>query len=306
MLYQIAVGDAYGGGFEAADPKFIKEFNDLEYVNHPRKVARNPDSYNPSLIPMGKYTDDTQMSLAIAEAMLDENEPWTKESLANRFVEVFKRDVRRGYTGYFFKVLSNAESGKDMLENIDGKSIKSGAAMRAASLGLYPDIAEIIRKAEIQASVTHDSWLGRKSSVAVALMTHYFCYNLGQKQDLVSWLNPYLENRLHIESFEVEGTYVQNWRPSSDRYVRSQACDCLEAAIYAIETHDSISQILWQCVEYTGDVDTVAAIAMGPASFCSEIDQTLPDVLVWNLENNRFGADYLKDLDRQLLEKYRA
>lgn len=306
MLLEIGVGDAYGGGFEATDAEFVRTYNDLEYVNHPRKVARNPDSYNPSLIPMGKYTDDTQMTLAIAEAMLDDNEPWTKESLANRFVEVFKRDVRRGYTGYFYKVLVASKNGTEMLQSINGKSTKSGAAMRSAPLGLIPMTAEVIQKAETQASVTHDSWLGRKSSVAAALMTHYFCFNIGSKKDLVSYLREHLGEVIHVPSFEADGQHVECWTPDCGRYVRSQAWDCLEAAIYAIEQHDCLSKILWQCIDFTGDVDTVAAIAMGPASLCKEIKQDLPESLLWNLENGKFGSDYLKSLDEQLKKRYLA
>ncbi len=62
MLLELAVGDAYGAGFEYADADTVAAKNDLShYVRHPRHR-----------ISPGRYTDDTQMSLAIAEAILSD------------------------------------------------------------------------------------------------------------------------------------------------------------------------------------------------------------------------------------------
>lgn len=306
MMLEIAVGDAYGACFEGCDRKFVERNNDLTYTNHPRKLRKHPEEYQPSLVPPGGYTDDTQMAIAIAEAMLDDDEPWDKVSLADRFVEVFHRDERRGYTPYFLHVLLNSRDGEELLSKIDGKSTKSGGAMRAGPIGLYPSFREVIQKAQIQASVTHDSWLGKNSAVGAALMTHYFYYNLGPKDQLSEWLREqYFGDSLHTpEPFQVDGEVVECWSPDAGRKVRVHAWDCLEAAIYAIESHDSLSKILWQTVQYTGDVDTVAAIAPGPASLCEEIDQDLPEDLVGNLEDRRYGKRYLQLLDSELFKKF--
>jgi ADP-ribosylglycohydrolase len=91
MLLELAIGDAYGAGFEYVDAKMIHRQNDLSrYVKHPR--------HN---IQPGSYTDDTQMSLAIAEAIVS-GEPWEPGMLVRRFVEVFKRDPREGYAIGFY------------------------------------------------------------------------------------------------------------------------------------------------------------------------------------------------------------
>jgi ADP-ribosylglycohydrolase len=306
-MFEIGVGDAYGACFEGVkDNKWVNRNNDLTYSNHPRKLRKRPEDYQPSLVPPGGYTDDTQMAIAIAEAMLDDNEPWTKFSLADRFLETFHRDQRRGYTTYFLNVLLNSQTGEELLTKIDGRSTKSGGVMRAGPIGLYPEFEDVVRKARLQASVTHDSWLGRNSAVGAALMVHYFYYDLGPKEELCGWLrDQYFGDSLHSpEPFEVDGEVVECWSPILQKRVRVHAWDCLEAAIYAIEAHDSMSKILQQCVAYTGDVDTVAAIAMGPASLCREITQDLPDDLVSNLENKRYGRDFLKRLDLKLFERF--
>lgn len=309
MLLEIGLGDAYGACFEAADERFVKrnnELDDMTYTNHPRKLRKRPEDYNPSIVKNGSYTDDTQMSLAVAEAMLDDNEPWTKESLADRFVEVFQRDQRRGYTTYFLNVLMNSHSGQEMLSKVGGKSNKSGAAMRAGVIGLYPDFLEVVKKAKIQATVTHDSWIGQNSSVGAALMTHYFHYDLGPQEELGGWLRDnYFGDTIHTpEPMEIEGEIVECWHPHNKKKVRVHGWDCFEAAIYAIESANSLSKILWQCVDYCGDVDTVAAIAMGPASCSKEIEQDLPASLYEGFENGKYGRDYLEALDRDLLKKF--
>ena len=57
MFLEMAIGDAYGAGFEYAPADFVKQNNTLTaYVKHPKH----------SLAP-GSYTDDTQMSIANAE-----------------------------------------------------------------------------------------------------------------------------------------------------------------------------------------------------------------------------------------------
>ena len=41
MLIELAIGDAYGAGFEYAPDKFIREKNDLSaYVQHPRHAIK--------------------------------------------------------------------------------------------------------------------------------------------------------------------------------------------------------------------------------------------------------------------------
>lgn len=301
MMLEIAIGDAYGACFEAAPPKFVNANNDLVYQNHPRKLRKRLEDYIPSLVAPGAYTDDTQMAIAVAEAMLDDPE-WTVEGLAGRFLEVFKRDERRGYTPYLLTVMMNCDTGKGLLSKINGNSTKSGGAMRAGPIGLYEDFDEVVRRAKFQASVTHNSWLGTNSAVGAALMVHYFYYNHGPKENLCGWLrDEYFGDSLHSpEPFQVDEEVVHCWR--SGNKVRVHAWDVLEAAIYAIEAHDSMSEILKQCVAYTGDVDTVAAIAMGPASLAKDIKQDLPPHLFADLERGDYGHDFLVQLD-DILQK---
>lgn len=280
MLVELAVGDAYGAGFEYVDREFIETHNDLSrYVKHPRHD-----------IAPGRYTDDTQMSLAIAEAIVSGGE-WTSLMLASRFVEAFKRDPREGYASSFFDFLSHVQDGTQFLKEIVPHSDKSGAAMRAGPIGVYPNSADVIARATIQARITHDTLDGIRAAVAAALMTHFFLYGLGPKDDL----GVYLEKH-------VAGHWSEAWQGK----VKAKGWMSVHAAVAAIRNSESMSGLLQACIAFSGDVDTVAAIALAAGAHCQEIDQDLPENLVMTLENRKYGHDYLSALDKQLLSHVRV
>jgi ADP-ribosyl-[dinitrogen reductase] hydrolase len=276
MLLELAVGDAYGAGFEYADPQFIRAHNTgTAYVRHPRHGA-DP----------GRYTDDTQMTLAIAETLVA-GEPWTPATLAAKFVEVFKRDPRGGYAGRFYLFLQQVRDGQQFLAEIRPDSDKSGSAMRAGPIGVLPDMAQVMEYARIQAASTHNTPDGINAAIAAALMPHYFLYRRGPKQELGRFLEQ-----------QVPGPWATPWR---EEEVGLKGWMCVQAAITAIVESSTMSQLLARCIAFTGDVDTVATIALAAGACSSEIVQDLPAPLVDGLENGPYGRDYLIALDQRLL-----
>ena len=276
MLLELAVGDAYGAGFEYADEEFVRTYNNLSgYVRHPRHAIKP-----------GCYTDDTQMSLAIAEAIAS-GIPWTPEALADKFVEAFKRDSREGYSSKFYQYLLKIEDGREFLANINWTSDRSGAAMRSAPMGVLPTIEKVIEAATIQAAITHNTPDGINASKAAALMSHYFIYQLGEKQQLGEFLETY-----------VPGTWAVPWEGK----VKSLGWMSVRAAITAIMRNDSMSELLTDCIAFAGDVDTVGAIALAAASSSIEIAQDIPTHLIQTLENSKYGRDYIIELDRKLMQ----
>jgi hypothetical protein len=64
--------------------------------------------------------------------------------------------------------------------------------------------------------------------------------------------------------------------------------------------------LLKECIQFSGDVDTVAAIALAAGSCSPEIAQDLPVHLFDGLENGQYGRDYIHRLDTQLMAFFRA
>jgi len=281
MLVELAVGDAYGAGFEYADPRFVTKHNTLRgYVQNPR---------HPTLRP-GSYTDDTQMTIAVAE-MLTSGEPWTTSALAGRFVRAFKRDPRRGYAGRFYRLLCEISDGEELLERIVPASDKSGAAMRAGPIGLLPTMSDVLEYTRVQARVTHDTPAGIEAAQAAALTVHYCHFALGPVAEVGSWIEA------QLRSAGGYGGWSQRWHGP----VGPKGWMSVRAALTALTTNRSMREILRTCVAFTGDVDTVATIALAAASRSSEITDDLPSVLLRDLENGRYGSNYLAALDARLL-----
>lgn len=278
MLLELAIGDAYGAGFEYANER-VERFNDLSgYVKHPRHSGTKP----------GMYTDDTQMSLAIAELIVDGVE-WTPLNLASKFVEVFKRDQREGYSGHFYNFLNKVQDGQQFLAEIKPDSEKSGAAMRATPIGIFPTIAEVLEKCKIQAAVTHNTPLGIGAACASALTAHYFIYDLGSKAELGEFLEAHVPERPYP------------WISTYQGKVKSKGWMSVWAAVTALRRNDTLSSLLRDCINFKGDVDTVATIALGAAANSREYAQDLPPILIDTLENRTYGKDYIVALDQKLM-----
>ena len=276
MLIELAVGDAYGAGFEYA-PESPERPNDLSrYVKHPRHA----------IVP-GCYTDDTQMSIAIAELIVSGAE-WTPINIASQFVTAFKRDPRSGYATGFHGFLQKVSDGKQFLEQIRPDSDKSGAAMRAGPIGVFPSVDEVISRATIQARLTHNTPDGTAAAVASALMAHYFMYQLGP----VSSLGEFLDTHVPGE---------RRWSRPYQGKVKSKGWMSVQAAVTAITCNTTLSGLLKTCVEFNGDVDTVAAIALGAASCSPDHEPDLPTHLIEMLENGSYGYAYITALDARLL-----
>jgi ADP-ribosylglycohydrolase len=291
MMLELAVADAYGACFETLSAKDIGDTNDLSY--HKR--------LQPSIIKRGKYTDDAQMSIGVAEAILERDE-WTKPYLAQKFVDVFRRDPRRGYTGPFFNILTECQTGGDLLSKVDGKSRKGGGCMRAGPCGLYPTLEEVQERAVEQAKITHNSVVGVMSAAAAAFMVHYFAYDLGEKADLREWLhNNNFPSKVTGAIDDPEGEF-RVWEPGQK--VGNFGWSVVLAALAAIERTDSLAECLKQCVAWGGDTDTVATVALAAASWSKEMKKDMPQGLVDMLENGRYGRDYLIELDNKLKAKF--
>lgn len=278
VLVELAIGDAYGAAFEYVKPEHTRAFHTVSgYARHPRH----------SLVP-GSYTDDTQMSVAVAEVLLDAPS-LSREAFADSFVRAFKRDPRAGYARGFQKFLETTADGSSFLRDIKPDSDKSGAAMRACPIGLLASVERVVDIATLQARVTHDTRDGIAAAVAAALATHFFAYRIGPPDRLGAFL---------VE--HASGAWDAKWVGE----VGAKGWMSVRAAVTAIGRNRSLTALLRDCVDFGGDVDTVAAIALGAASMSEYYAHDLPDALVVGLENGPFGRDSLRVLDAKLFERF--
>jgi len=235
-----------------------------------------------------KYTDDTQMAMAIAELLLEKQE-WTKLDVANKFVEAFRRDVRKGYARRFYQLLKDVKSGEELLMRIIPKSERNGAAMRAYPLGILSSGTEILEKARLQASITHNTSKGILSAQAISLISHYFIHRIAKKAELVDYLSDMQRHN-----------WIGNWKCK----VAIDGIQTVEAVLTVLINENTLKDVLKASVDFGGDVDTVASIALAIASTSDMFEKNLPKFLFDELENFTYGRDYLTNLDRRFKETY--
>lgn len=278
MLSHIAVADAYGAGFEYSAPTPDRPNTGNTYVAHPTHLSVRP----------GMYTDDTQMSIAVAEVLLSHDR--SPLAFANAFVGAFHRDPRDGYARGFQAFLPTVTSGADFLARIKPNSAKSGGAMRAGPVGLLSNVGDVLALSALQARLTHDTPEGVAAAQAAALMVFHQARLQAPLATLPAFLDAHVPG--HAWSKPLEGPAEHG------------GIDIVRAALHAFIGSTSLHDLLVRTVDVGGDVDTVAAIAMAPASVSRHLDRTIPEPLVWGLENGRYGRDFLETLDRRVAQRF--
>ncbi len=271
------MGDAYGAGFEFCGRDKITRANTLAgYVPH--ELGIGP----------GCYTDDTQMSIAVAEVLLCSLDA-SADDFADAFVRCYRRDQRKGYAKGLQALLDECADGASLRTRIRPTSRRNGAAMRSIPLGLVADKPVLMSLAREQAVVTHDSVEGILSSQVVGLMAHALLHEQAAMKDLP-----------RIVQCETGFELRTDWTGE----VACDAVQTLQAVNTALCRNDAMSSLLRDCVNFGGDVDSTSAIALGLASLTSEYTRDLPAFLWEDLENAAYGRDFLAGLDIALMRKF--
>lgn len=289
MLLRIAQGDAFCAATEYLKdtPRDLavkeKALKFAAFGQHPKHLDLKP----------GMYTDDTQMSIAVAECLMV-GRPFRTIDFADAFVRCFKRDERKGYSGGFQALLEEVSTGEELLAKLHPDSDKNGAAMRSVPIGVLPTIEEVLSVAEMQAKITHNTPDGILSSQAVALMSHFALY----EEDQFMMLPLYLRKNLPKFMEEVEA-----FRPWMHQAVTGPRVG-IKTAIAVLRLLlmcDNLMGILKKVIEWGGDTDSVAAIAWGVAS--TRMTEEVPEFLETQLESGRvfYGAEFLKKIGTSLM-----
>jgi ADP-ribosyl-[dinitrogen reductase] hydrolase len=306
MLIGIAIGDAYGAAYEFYPGGREKIAQDLDFSKY-SKHFKHKEHFE------GMYTDDTQMSIAIAELILS-GKAFNQINLADYFVECFKRDPIKGYAGKFQKFLESISSGTDFLEKIIPKSERNGAIMRSVPIGLFDDEKIVIEYAIQNALTTHNTPGGIASSVGGALLSQFYYHDLEEKnhQSLYEYILPKIKD-LDSATFDylkiIQSMDTPNYTLffGEGRENKGVACDgrmTLGAVCYLLSQYgDNPADLLKQATLLGGDTDSVAAVALGISAAKFGLD-SLPEFLVRDLTNRQYGRDYLLELGKKLEEKY--
>lgn len=313
MLLYIAIGDAYAAATEYIKlPEHQSVLDEAlkfeKYCKHPIHTDLSP----------GRYTDDTEMSVANALVLIENKPPYTPLMFANAWVREFTRGgQRKGYSRKFQEFLECTKTGQEFLANINPNSNKNGAAMRSVPLGVLRTVPEVLEVATMQAAITHNTPEGLFSARAVALMSHYMLYEVEEDKDwYLHDLRDYCSSKLpegDIKRFGEVFSIENSWgsRPVVGTQEESVAISTVRAVVQLLVSASALETLmpmLKEVIYMGGDTDSVAAIALGIASGRRPKRELagLPLFMPINLEhgNPKTGAKYLLDVGTQLMEKF--
>lgn len=282
-----AIGDGLGAPYEGL-------FDDMIYrMGPPDVLVRNPPEE------VLRYTDDTQMAIGIAEALIERGEI-DEEVLCAAFAANY--DPSRCYGTGARRILEAIRAGDDwrpLSRSIfPGGSLGNGAAMRAAPIGLLfcDDLDLVAEQAELSALPTHTHPIGidgaRLIAVAVALAAR------GATFDRKAYFAA-LARYAKTEEFQWQLSTVRRLRKTDSLGTFGNSLEAHRSvttaiAIFAAAPDDYLA-VVGRAIGQGNDTDTLAAMA-GAISGARLGIQGIPAHLIAKLEDGHKGRRYLEGL----------
>ena len=204
--------------------------------------------------PQSKFTDDTVMTCAVAEWLI-EDPKHSHEKLIKIMHRYGEEYPHRGYCGMF----------KQWLENKSTEpynSFGNGSAMRVSPVGFYAkSLDEALQLAQISAEVTHNHPEGIIGAQAVAAAI-YIMKTVGKRYPQIGWEQ--VTEHLEKYCFYKMRYKAEEWEKHVQDYAFDVTCQgsVPEAVICALGSIDY--EYCVRCaVALGGDADTQAAITGG-------------------------------------------
>jgi len=254
-LLGLALGDAFGASFEGG----VLERGVWWLIGKTRHGKR-------------RWTDDTQMSLDLAESLLARKR-LDADDLATRFASSYRWS--RGYGPAAARLLKRIRRGEDwQVANraiYPEGSFGNGGAMRAPVIGLFyahrPQ-TELIEAARLSARITHAHPQGMEGAVLLAVATAASYRNAASEDILAAGLEvcpePAFQSRLTIARDWLEHALAPTPREVARKLGNRVAArdSCVTAIYLALRNRErSFRELLNDVIRCGGDVDTIGAMA---------------------------------------------
>ena len=284
MIFEMALADAYGVGFEFVDHSADRP-NDLSvFHKHPAYQA----------LPAGCYTDDTQRAIANAEVILGSGDIFNPATYTAQYQAIYKADPREGYSRRYQKYLTaNLGTEPAVFMMAIRRRPTNGALMGVAPLGFLPTPGAVKLATAVQVITTHHG-AATPWAEAIALSAHFLLRG-GTRADLMAFLKDTVD--------WADDTQFPRLLNDTGAPVTMQAHDTASAIIAELLRNDQQSAILKACIERGGDTDSVAAGAIALAACSSEIEADLPGALQEGFEDPKQRSN-LRNIDALLVRRF--
>ncbi len=298
-LLGTAIGDALGRpvkGWSAS--RIAREHGQVgEMLGHPR----------------GRYTEDTEMMIVLAEWLLEEQHP-DGESLARRFRDRYDPDRDYGRTTTdVMRRLRAGESWETAGEHAFARgSFGNGAAARIApcALRFHREPDELARVVDVSAWVTHSHPLGVAGALLQARQIALVLESTGEPLDPLSLVVNLRSATTSIE-FRQKLRAVEECleRRSPPKIVRDRlganatALGSVPTALFCFLSHpESFEDAVAFAVNLGGDADSVGAMT-GAIAGARHGASAIPARWKGALERGSRGAAYIEEIGGRLFER---
>ena len=264
-LYGVAVGDALGATLEFVDRAEVgRRWGELREIVGGGWLGLAP----------GEWTDDTEMTLAVAEGILDDPDD-PLPHVGERFLR-WKATNPPDIGVTIAAVLRRMERGdlgprewhraaRAAHEELRGMSAGNGALMRTLPVGLaYGDPARVSSTAFELARMTHwDERAGRSCAIA-SLMAFSMLRTGLRPAEALEWASGRVAAEAPPEAVEelTGRARRREWEPLRPS---GFTVDSLHCALWALLESNSFEEAVVRAVNLGGDADTIGAIAGGLA-----------------------------------------
>lgn len=256
-LFGVACGDALGGTLEFYSKKEGKE----EYGYLKDIIGGGVWNLEP-----GEVTDDTMMTIAVAEGILEKPED-PIERIGEKFLNWYRSNpkdigntVKAAIEGY--KIHGDWRRASAYAhEQLAGRSAGNGTLMRCLPVALYyDDFEKMIKITKVQSRLTH---FDKKAEKACEIY-NTIVYNYLKGEEKISTIESVVKD--YDEYEEILSTSKRELNPSG--YV----VDTLMCALWCFANTSNPEDAVCEAVNLYGDSDTIGAVTGGLAGVYYGID----------------------------------
>jgi len=319
MFLGIAIGEAYGAGLEFQDRNWIRENVDFsKFINKRTDINIPEKSVFTIDYKEWDYTDDTEMSIAVAKALMSRTT--ITEDL---FIKYFTEEYMSGFhtKGYkrnghgSIRLVYNGEKSIEEIKDFQKNKQYPGNAppMRAVPIGFVRE-DRINSYSILNAISTHPHPKAIDSSILIARATRALLVDDINQKDLIPHCIQYITDKETIEKLKLaDNLHSPELLQGKDFEVlcgpqplqkkefieglyglSSNAMYTAISALYFIKHSRSAFEGLKHSINLGGDVDSLASIVTGILAGKYGIG-SLPSYMLENVE----GVSYLRNFAKQ-------
>jgi len=266
-MYGAIIGDLAGSTYEVKEVTYKKNKDKVPY----KERVKILDKKIPLFLDDSSITDDTVLTCAIADAILNDGD------YKKYLIMYGKREVNLGLDVY-----GRSRFGKGFInwleDNSKNDSFGNGCAMRISPVGLYFDYINDVKNETYKATVTshnHEESILCATAVAVSIY-------LAKIGCLKEQIKSYIENNYFSLDYDLEDL-------QHNYTFKSKAINSVPHAIFCFLESSDFEDSIRKAISIGGDTDTIAAIT----GSISEAYYGVPEHLIFEIQ--KYIPDYLKE-----------